>query len=130
MSIKILNDKGDWLVQVQRGGIRKTQRGTGGTKKARAAEEQLVGELTAEIKRRQAAEILGVEVDAAGEPIPPPQIPTLREYFQTRWLEHAQVVQNPTTRIKSEFPFKYLLYHIGDRRLDELLEPSAINAFV
>ena len=34
----------------------------------------------------------------------------------------GNVVHNPTTRIKSEFPFKYLIYHLGPRRLDELLE--------
>ena len=30
MPYKILNKRGDWLVQVQRAGIRKTKRGTGG----------------------------------------------------------------------------------------------------
>jgi integrase len=130
MSIKILNEKGDWLVQVQRGGVRKSQRGTGGMKKAREAEEALRADMNAKVERQRAARLLGVEVDGDSDVRVARPVPTLREYFTERWIEHAKITQNPTTRLKSEFPFKYLVYHAGERRLDELLEPAAINAFV
>jgi hypothetical protein len=51
-------------------------------------------------------------------------------YFANRWVPHANVVQNATTRMKSEFPFKYLLFYLGERTLDELCEPAVINEFV
>ena len=35
MPYKILSKRGDWLVQVQRAGIRKTKRGTGGEQEAK-----------------------------------------------------------------------------------------------
>jgi hypothetical protein len=130
MSIKMIT-KDEWLVQVQRGGKRKTKRGTGGESVAQRAEAKLVAELESEVELDDAARKLGVvrtaKVHKASHAIRPP---TLREYFEKRWVEHAKVVQNETTRLKSEFPFKYLIYYLGEYRLDELLEPAVINDFV
>lgn len=128
MPIKFLDSK-TFIVQVQRGGRRRTRRGTGTEADARKAESELVAELDHEQELDRAARLLGVDRIAEQKP-KKIAIPTLREYFEQRWVEHAKVVHNPTTRIKSEFPFKYLLYYLGDRRLDELLEPKAINAFI
>ena len=61
MSYKILNKSGDWLVQVQRAGIRKTKRGTGGEAEAKRVESLLAAELENEIRLNEAARLLGVE---------------------------------------------------------------------
>ena len=45
MPYKIFSKRGDWLVQVQRAGIRKTKRGTGGEQVAKRAEALLIAEL-------------------------------------------------------------------------------------
>ena len=129
MPYKILNKRGDWLVQVQRAGIRKTKRGTGGEQVAKRAEALLIAELDQEIRLAEAARLLGFDpatmATAAAKPIM-----TLREYFETRWVEHAKVVQNQTTRRAQRTAFNYLLFYLGDKPLDALLRRSEINAFV
>src|SRR5437016_3444627 len=125
MSIKMFDSK-RWLVQVQSGGRRKTKRGTGSEAEAKRVEARLAAELEQELKLDDAAKLLGLERLSPEAQRPP----TLEEFFKDRWLPHAQVVQNKTTRMKSQFPFKYLIYYLGDRRLDELLEPAVINGFV
>jgi len=127
---KILNAAGDWIVQVQRHGQRRTMRGSGGERAARDAEAKLLAELQQEKRIVEAERLLGVEMVRSGAPKTVAQRPTLRAYFADRWVPHANVVQNATTRMKSEFPFKYLLFYLGDRRLDELCEPAVINEFV
>src|SRR5574341_357274 len=129
MPYKILNKRGDWLVQVQRAGIRKTKRGTGGEQEAKRAEALLIAELDQEIRLAEAARLLGLDpatmVATAAKPMM-----TLREYFDTRWVEHAKVVQNQTTRRAQRTAFNYLLFYLGDKPLDALLRRSEINAFV
>jgi integrase len=129
MSIKVYKD-GTWLVQVQRNGVRRTERGEGGRPAAKQAEAVLIAELEAEARRDDAARILGVPRSSS----PPTSIavtpsPTLREFFDRRWLPHARVIENEQTQRTSRTPFNYLLYYLGDKRLDELLTAAAINAF-
>jgi integrase len=126
VSIKILNPEGDWLVQVQRQGRRKTQRGSGGGQEAATAERNLLSELDIELRLEEARALLGV--DKMATPVEPP--PTLRAFFSERWVEHARVVQNPTTRRISRVPFNYLLHYLGDEPLDQLLLAAKINGFV
>src|SRR5207302_9235323 len=125
MSIKMF-DNDRWLVQVQSGGRRKTKRGTGGEAEAKRVDARLAAELEQEVKLDDAAELLGLERLSPEVRRPP----TLRHFFENRWVEHARVVQNKTTRMKSAFPFKYLIYYLGERRLDDLLEPAVINDFI
>jgi integrase len=125
MPIKFL-DKKTFLVQVQRGGVRRTRRGTGNEATAKRIEEEMLAELAHDLKMDAAADLLGLD-RAKAKAVP---VPTLREFFERRWVEHAKVVQNEGTRRTSRTPFNYLLYYLGDKTLDELLRPSAVNAFV
>jgi integrase len=132
MSIKMVG-KEEYLVQVQRGGIRRTRRGKGSESQARAIEAELVNELDLELKRQEAAALLGVSL----EPSLPQQKPsaaqpqlTLRDFFERRWVEHAKVVQNPSTRRTSRCPFNYVLYYLGEKPLVDLLQAREVNAFV
>jgi len=128
---KILNEAGDWLVQVQRNGQRRTLRGTGGERKAKEAEAELRAEMARDQKVEDAESLLGVSAPNPSMKTPrAKELPTLRAFFEERWLKHAGVVQNSTTRMKSQYPSQYLLFYVGDRRLDELTEPSIINAFI
>jgi len=125
---KILNEKGDWLVQVQRGGIRKTQRGSGGEKEAKRVEAQLLAGLDAEEGRRRAAKVLGLELSPKPNASVVP--PTLLEFFSERWVKHAEVTQNARTRNRSAFWFQYVLYYLGEKRLTDCCEPRVINEFI
>lgn len=127
MPIKMFN-KQDWLVQVQRGGVRKSRPGTGGEAEARKAEKELAAALEHDLKLEEAARLLGVD-RADAKPVKR-KTPTLRDYFASRWVEHAKVVQNPTTRRTQRTPFAYLLFYLGDKPLDALLRPAEINTFV
>jgi integrase len=129
---KILDpDKGSWLVQIQRDGVRWTRgRKTGGEKAAKKAEEKLLAELERHLEVRKAAKVLGVAPPSGASSSDDLLPPKLSDYFVKRWPAHAMVVQNDHTRQKSEAPIKYVLFYLGDRRLNELLEPSVINEFV
>jgi integrase len=127
MPIKMFN-KQDWLVQVQRGGVRRTRRGTGGEAEARKVEAEMLGELTLESRLDDAARLLGVDRHAQA-PAPAP-VPTLRQFFDARWVEHAKVVQNASTRAKTRCPWNYALCYLGDKLLTDLLRPAEINAFI
>jgi len=122
-------DKKTFLVQVQRAGIRKTKRGTGSEADAKRAEALLIAEIDGKLELERAARLLGVETTgttATARVL----VPTLREFIETRWVEHARVVQNEGTQRTSQTPLRYLVYYLGDKRLDELVQPSVINAFV
>jgi integrase len=131
VSYKILNRNGDWLVQVQRGGVRRTQRGGGGEGEAKKAEALLLAELHSDREDQWAAKRLGLEhppLKPSGAAVK--TSPTLRAFHDDRWLEHAKVVQNDQTRRTMQCPFNYLLYYLGEKRIDDLLLPTAINSFV
>ena len=125
MSIKMLS-RDEWLVQVQRKGVRRTRRGTGGPAKAKAAEAELLAELTHDEALDKAAQLLGV--DKPGKVAAP--MPTLRGFFEDRWVEHSKIVQNASTRRKQQSAYQYVLYYLGDRRLSDLLQPREVNAFI
>jgi len=129
---KILNEAGDWLVQVQRNGERRSLRGTGGERKAKEAEAELRAEMARGQKVEDAESLLGVssQTHPTTSTLRAKELPTLRGYFEERWLKHAAVVQNLSTRMKSQYPTQYLLFYLGDRRLDELTESSVVNGFI
>ena len=60
MAYKILNKRGDWLVQVQKGRIRRSRRGTGGEVVAKQAETSLVADIAAELRIKAATALLGL----------------------------------------------------------------------
>jgi len=128
VSIKV-NKDGSWLVQIQRNNLRHTKRGTGGERAAKEAHAQLEAELAHDQKVEAAESLLGVKnrnQKATLANVPP----TLRDYFADRWVKHANVVHNANTRLKSPFPSQYVLFYLGDLRLDELVEPAVINTFI
>ncbi len=125
MPIKMFN-KQDWLVQVQRAGVRRSKRGTGGEAEAERAEALLKAELAQELKLDEAAKLLGIDREGRSAAA----VPSLREFFEARWIEHAKVVQNPTTRRGQRNAFNYLLYYLGDKKLTELLRADQINSFI
>jgi len=129
MAIRTI-DSNHHVVQVQRGTLRRTKRVTGTEAEAKKVEALLTAELVHELKLDEAASLLGVERAPASGAAGAPAKMTLREFFESRWTEHAKVVQNETTRRTSATPWKYLIYYLGDRPLDELLRPSEINAYV
>lgn len=139
MSIKMLNAT-DWLVQVQRAGQRRTRRGTGGRTEAAKVERELLAELESEAKMADAAALLGVQLEATPSAAPgqrnvriappAPTSPTVRAFYNERWIPHAKTVQNPTTQRAQIAPFAYILHHIGDRPLDAYLRRSEVNVFV
>ena len=130
MSIKMFGEE-EYLVQVQRSGLRRTRRGRGTQDDARAVEAELVAELELELKRQDAAQLLGVSLQPS-QPKPSVALPqqTLRDFFEKRWVEHSKVVQNPSTRRTSRCPFNYVLFYLGNKPLADLLQPKEVNAFV
>jgi integrase len=127
MSIKRL-EKGKWLIQVQKGGKRKTKRVTGSLADAERIEARLLAEIDRKSEIQRASELLGVE-RPSDQKKRNRRSPTLRDYFCERWIDHAKVVQNDLTRLKSRVPFNYLLHYLGDKTLMELLETLEINWF-
>jgi integrase len=132
----------EYLVQVQRRGVRRTRRGKGSEADAQEIESQLIAEIDLQLKREEAATLLGVDLAQTPAPSstrqPPPDqrkpahapSPTLRAFFESRWIEHAKVVQNEGTRHTSRSPLNYILYYLSDKSLSDLLRPKEINAFV
>ena len=119
MSYKMFKG-GKWLVQVQRDGKRHTQRGTGGEAVAKKAEAELLADLDQQTRRREAADVLGLDPEAAETDSGSLTPPTLAEYLTTRWASHAQLVQNETTLRTTASHVKYLVYYLGDIRIDRL----------
>ena len=134
MSYKILDkNKGTWLVQVQRNGKRVTRRGKGGVREARKMETLLTAQLEAEAHDAKVSALLNLEdpsTDEQPKPAAGQRSPTLRDYFETRWTEHAKVVQNEQTRRTSRNPFNYILYYLGDKTLKQAAQPVNVNRFV
>ena len=121
MPYKILNKDGDWLVQVQRNGKRHTRRGKGGEAMARKAEVNLTTEVEQNLRRREAAEVLGLDPDDAAEQAAGSALqPTLAEFLKTRWASHARLVQNETTLRTTATHVRYIAYYLGDLRIDQI----------
>lgn len=121
MPYKMLNKKGDWLVQVQRGGLRATRRGKGGEPAAKKAEAAALAELEQRLRRREAALVLGLDPVEKEEPeTASAKLPTLAEYLTTRWASHARLVQNDTTIRTTATHVRYITYYLGDLPLDRI----------
>jgi len=55
--------------------------------------------------------------------------PTFVEFFRDRYVPHARAVQSPDTRRAARAPVAYLLYHFGDRRLDDIARRDVADEF-
>ena len=119
MSVKMFKN-GKWLVQLQRNGQRYSKRGKGGEEVAKKAEASLISELDRDLRKREAAEVLGLDPEVAEKQSASRTPQTLGEYLMTRWASHARLVQNKTTLRTTATHVKYLAYFLGDRRLDKL----------
>jgi len=118
---KILNKQGEWLVQVQRGGLRGTRRGKGGEAAAKKAEAAVIAELEQRLRRKEAALVLGLDSgETAEQETDSTKLPTLAEYLTTRWASHARLVQNNTTLRTTATHVRYITYYLGDLPLDRI----------
>lgn len=127
---RMLNDEGDWIIQIQRNGRRYTKRGTGGEDAASKEEEKFLAKIERDLEVKQAKETLGLRDEQIPTKPSAALVPTLRDFFEKRYVKHAPSVQNATTRKKTRYPFQYLLYYLGDLTLDEVGERKVINQFV
>lgn len=152
MPYKVLDrSKGSWLVQIQRNGKRISRRGSsGGAAKAKQVEAAVIALLDAEEEEEEREQQEQQEAQDQTDPEllggdPPSRVlegwegksrhrsrrsQNLRDFFETRWTEHAKVVQNEGTRRTSRNPFNYVLYYLGDRSLRQASKKAAVNRFV
>ncbi len=117
--------QGKWMAHVQVRGRRRGTRVHGSRKDALAADARLKAELEDEIRLEEAAALLGVDPTSAN--VEPP--PTLRDFFVERWVPHAKVVQEKSTRDRHAYRWRYILYYLGDQRLDQI-GLAQVNHFV
>ena len=117
MAIRKTGKKGDrWVVQVQVKGRRRGRRVRGTRKDAKAVEAAIRAELEDEARMNEAAALLGLDQERRS--VEPP--PTLQLFFRDRWVPHARVVQNENTRTRYASRWRYILYFLGDKRIDEV----------
>ena len=114
------------VVQVQKGGRRRTRRVTGTPRDIRVAKRQLESELEREIQQDGSAELSSSEREAEL----PGQTMTLKDFFDTRWITYAAVHQNVHSRKLNEQKIAYLLHYLGNRTLEDCLLSSTVDGFV
>lgn len=73
-----------------------------------------------EAERRRAAAVLGIDLDASATSPGSGRLPTLREFYTERVVPHMKALYSVAGLQKAVAPWSYLLYHLGDRRLDQL----------
>lgn len=73
-----------------------------------------------EEQMEQAAAILGLDQKTLRKRRASAMQPTLQEFLLGRWAEHALVTQNETTRRTTASHISYLIYFLGQRRLDDV----------
>jgi integrase len=125
-----------WVVQVQRTGAdklkrRRCQRIRGSRTDALAAEKKMVADLETAIanihheqeyqqKKIQAATMLGLDPSAATTSRRSARPPTLRAYYSDRVVPHLKAICSNASQQKVIAPWQYLLYKLGDLRLDQI----------
>jgi integrase len=136
MSVYLDKKTNTWVVQVQRTGAdrqkrRKCQRVRGTRTDALATEKKMIAELEVEVaairktqehqqQKRHAATILGLNPSVATASRSSARPPSLRDYYSNRVVPHLQATCSSASQQKVIAPWQYLLYKLGDMRLDEI----------
>ncbi|MHB8877488.1 MAG: tyrosine-type recombinase/integrase [Myxococcaceae bacterium] len=114
---------GQFLVQIQVGGNRKTARVTGTMADAITRHAELVQEANGQGSAPQTSTTAKLGSGGLSN------APSLREWLRGRFAERSQVVQAATTRKVVESQIRYLVFYLGDRRIDEI-GPAELNWYV
>jgi integrase len=125
-----------WVVQAQRTGAdrlkrRKCQRVRGSRADAQAAEAKMIAELETAVKvvqqaqerqeqKSQAAAILGLDPEVVTKPRVSGKPPTLRAFYLERVAPRLRAICSPATQMKVVASWQYLLFRLGDLRLDQI----------
>ncbi|HJX51745.1 MAG TPA: site-specific integrase [Polyangia bacterium] len=125
-----------WVIQIQRTTaakqkLRRCQRVRGSRADAQAAEAKMIAELETEVKvvqqaqeqkeqQSQAAAVLGLDPSVVTKPRVSAKPPTLREFFSDRVAPRLRAICSPATQLKVVSCWQYLLFKLGDLRLDEI----------
>ena len=125
-----------WVVQAQRTGAdrlrrRKCQRVRGSQADAQAAEAKMIAELESDVKlareaqdqqerKSQAAAVLGLDPEVVTKPHASAKPPTLREFYLDRVAPRLAAICSPATQQKVVSCWQYLLFKLGNLRLDEI----------
>src|SRR5579872_7237915 len=136
MSLYLDRHAGSWVVQVHATGPdgtrhRKTRRIRGDRSQATALEKTLKRELDAEMdnlrlqhrqeeRRAEARALLGINSTSEEIATESKQLPTLQDFYCNRVVPHIQSLYSPAALQKAVAPWSYLLFHIGDLRLDQI----------
>ncbi|MGC9986694.1 MAG: hypothetical protein ABSF35_24140, partial [Polyangia bacterium] len=125
-----------WVIQAQRTGAdkvkrRRCQRVRGSRADAQAAETKMIAELETEVKvvqqaqeqqeqKSQAAAILGLDPQVVTKPRISAKPPTLREFYLDRVVPRLRAICSAASQQKVVACWQYLLFRLGDLRLDEI----------
>lgn len=124
--------RGKYLIQVCVNGQRKTARVTGTMADAVAAHARLVQEAQAgeagessPLTRYLSPGAPRQSSGSAGR-----LVPTLKEWLHGRWKERSGLIHKASTAKVQESQLAYLVFYLGDHRLDEVAQPKVINRYV
>ena len=109
-------------VQVQRGGLRRSRR-LGPQDDEGDVRRELEQEIDRVLQRRKYRKGL-TQPETPGAEI------TLREFFETRWPSYASTHQTMNTQLQNQSKIEYLIYHIGDKSLEDCLLGNTVDLFV
>ena len=117
MGLKLFGD-GRYLIQVQKYGIKKTKRGTGGEREGQKEMARLVAEIEDEFRRAEAARMLGVELPKGATELPKPL--TFAQLFHDKYQPWAKAELHPSTWDARQSTHWHLLAFFGDKPLDQI----------
>lgn len=106
---------GRFLIQVSVNSVRRTARVTGTVADAKAKLAELAGDAR-EPQTRVRPDSPTTSRASAG----PSNVPTLKTWLYGRYAERCKIVQQASTAKVNESQRNYLIYFLGDRRLDEI----------
>jgi len=125
-----------WVIQIQRTGAdrlkrRKCQRVRGSQADAQEAEKKMIAELEADVtlvrqaqehqeRKSQAAAVLGLDPSAVTKSHASAKPPTLREFYLDRVAPRLRAICSLATQQKVVSCWQYLLFKLGDLRLNEI----------
>ena len=116
---KYTDSEDRWTAQAQRHGKRKSRRGRGGPE----AKTQAVSELNEELEHEHL-------VSSMNPDQPPSQeSPRLRDYYRTRFAMHRAATQRDHSRRAWDRPYRYVLYHLGDKSLEACGQPDTVDSY-
>jgi integrase len=73
-----------------------------------------------EAERSKAAMLLGIDLDSTTSSPDSKRPPTLRDFYKDRVVPHIQALYSAAALQKAVAPWAYLLYRLGDLRLDQI----------